>query len=164
MDNQDIPKKLKKKKVELDTPQYILDAKRAGKKAQASRVKTHATNIPKVLGVRGLRPDIAYRWVDKSGSNVGIRESQGYAVIKDDSLIGPRHSGGSTIDTHDSILMGTTIDNQKELQAIPGKRSRDRVKGAMSNAHLEKMRETEITKKTYENALQAHKENTNIFE
>ena len=167
----DEPKKKKKKKQEVvkDSegnviPQYILDAKKAGEKATSVRLKTHADSTPKILGVSGLDPNLAYRWISKKGSKVGARETSGWAVVKDKKLLGPRHSGGSMIDTHDCILMATTHENQQQLAAIPRLRSKERVDASMRSEKLEEFEETAITKETYDSALQAEKELTNIFE
>jgi len=157
-------KKKKKKKLQAKLPQYLIDAQDAGDKATSRRLKTHAQNTPKLLGVSGLDPNLKYRWVDKSdGANVGMRQTDGWVVVKDDNLVGPRHSGTSMVDTHDSVLMATTRDNYDELSSLAPRRSDARIRGAVTPSKLEQLAKNKITKETYETSLQADQKNT-IFE
>lgn len=157
-------KKKKKKKLQVKLPQYLLDAQAAGEKATSRRLKTHSQNTPKLLGVEGLDQSLRYRWVDKTtGSGVGMRETQGWAIVMDATLTGPRHSGSSMIDTHDSVLMATTRQNYDELAALAPRKSKARIGQAHASEALEQMRKNSISKKTYETSLQADEQNT-IFE
>jgi hypothetical protein len=132
------------------------------KKPRAKNVKTHALSTPRFLNLKGKDPSKEYRFVKKDDGSVGLREQVGWIVSQDENLTGPKHLGGSTTETNDLVLMEIDKDLHEQIKAIPGKRSRARVNGVISDGGENMGSKVQIAKPDRD--LQNSQETDNIFE
>lgn len=137
-------------------------------------MSVHAYSHDGQLDVDNLDPNYHYRWVSKmdkklktlNSMNVNRKRGKGYEIVTSDSengVSGPS-MGGSTVETHDLILMRTS----KEQAAAIQKGKIEQAKAAIRNsdsAQTSKDFEGSIKhgKQSYDTNLQMMDDSDNIF-
>ena len=129
--------------------------------AKTAGIKTHAFDVPSYLQIQNQDVNKHYRFVRRDEQAIGRREMQGWEVTQDGDkkIKGPRFEGGSTLGTHDLVLMETSHENRKNLQNIPEERSRRRIEGSIAQQGL-----TENTTSITEETLPQGEDPSNIFD
>lgn len=131
----------------------------AKKKAQTRAVKTHALDTPKYLDIHGKEKGVHYRYVKRNEGDIGRRKMQGFEISDNPKLVGPRHDGGTTLGTHDLILMQTSMENRDAIRKIGTDRARRNIEGTLADS-ADLQDSTTISKET----LPAGSETDTIFE
>lgn len=151
---------------ELSTQEMMIIAAEDIAKNPISRgMREHAFSHQGTLTVNNLDPSKHHRYISKmddklkllNGRNVAQAKQDGYVVTTDPEgkLAGPRMNNGSTVETHDLILMETSKENAVKLAMKPvikAKAAITAVKTGAENQGLEG--EIRGKKKKYANDLQ----------
>lgn len=103
--------------------------KSKAKVSQTKRVKTHASDTRKYLDIFNQKEGVAYRFVRRDPMDINKRKMDGWEVVHDDQIMGPKHDGSSEIGTHDLVLMENSHEKVDELRQRPIEKSRRDIEG-----------------------------------